>query len=376
MKKFYRNGTIISDRRIIEGQGILTEDGKILALTETPPADAEVIDLRGAYIAPGFIDLHCHGGDGAEFIDGTVDAIRKACALHAKGGTRVLYPTISATDYDTMFKALEALEAVQKDLPLEVPGVHLEGPYLSPEMCGAQDPGIVRMPDEKEYTALYERFGHLIARWDYAPENDPQNKFTNFLREKGIVASTAHSAAVYEDMLRALEGGNRLVTHLYSCTSTITRKDGFRQLGVIETAFLKEDILAEIIGDGCHLPAELLQMIYQIMGPERLCIITDAIRFGGCDPNAGDLNYNGKIPYVVEDGVAKLADRSAFAGSIATTQRLLQSCLKAGLPLEDVIYMMTATPAKAMTLANKGRIAPGYDAQFTVFDREYRVINL
>ncbi len=374
MKTFYQNGTIITHGRFIENQGILVENGKILEITHDAPQGAEIIDLEGAYIAPGFIDLHCHGGVGAVFIDGTEEAIRKACALHAKGGTRVLYPTISATDYDTMVKALEALEAVKKDLPLEVPGAHLEGPYLSPDMCGAQDPGIVRMPDEKEYTALYERFGNLIARWDYAPENDPQNKFLDFLRAKGVVASTAHSAAIFEDMLRALEGGNRLVTHLYSCTSTITRKDGFRQLGIIETAFLNDNIIAEIIGDGCHLPPALLQMIFKIMGPERLCIITDAIRFGGCDPHAGNPSYNGKIPYVVEDGVAKLADRTAFAGSIATTERLLQSCVNAGLPLADVVYMMTATPAKVMGLTHKGAIAPGYDACFTVFNKNLQVL--
>ena len=356
----------MTDGKVIEGQGVLVEDGKILALCESLPEDAEVVDLGGRYLLPGLIDLHCHGGDGFEFIDGTEESILGACQIHADHGTRVLYPTISATDYDTMVRSLEAIEACRDRMPLEIPGVHLEGPYLAPEMCGAQDTGVIRLPDPREYEALYERFGSLIARWSYAPERDADGKFLAFLKEKGITPATAHSSAEYSHMVEALEGGNRLVTHLYSCTSTITRHGGFRHLGVIESAFLLDDIYVETIADGCHLPPELLRMIVKIKGVDRVCLVTDAIRFGGL--TRGEVG--GNVPYLIEDGVAKLMDRSAFAGSIATADVLIARTVKAGFSLPDTVRMMTETPARLMGLSSKGRIAPGFDADFTVLDRD------
>ena len=368
--KFYHNGVIVTDGKEITNLGILVENGKIVDLLPTVPEGAEVIDLKGDYILSGLIDLHCHGGDGFEFIDGTEEAIFGACRLHAEHGTRVLYPTISATNYDTMVRALEALEACRERMPLEIPGVHLEGPYLAPEMCGAQDTNVIRLPDPKEYEALYERFGSLIARWSYAPERDADGRFLVFLREKGITPATAHSSAEYSHMTEALAGGNRLVTHLYSCTSTITRHGGFRHLGVIESAFLLDDIYVETIADGCHLPPELLRMIVKIKGVDRVCLVTDAIRFGGLT----DGEVGGNVPYVIEDGVAKLIDRSAFAGSIATADVLIARTVKAGFSLPDTVRMMTETPARLMGLVSKGRIAKGYDADFTVLDRELRAV--
>lgn len=371
MKTYIKNARIITDGEIVENLGLIVENGKIVSLESECPDDCREIDLSGKYLSPGFIELHCHGGNGYEFIDGTEEAVLDACKLHAEHGTKVLYPTISATDYDTMYRALETIERIKDDMPLYIPGVHLEGPYLSPEMCGAQNGDIIRMPDAEEYNKLYDRFDSLIKRWDYAPEKDRDGKFLTFLTDHGIVPATAHSAAQYDDVASALEGGNRLVTHLYSCTSTVVREGGFRKLGIIESVFLLDEMYAEVIGDGCHLPAELLRMIYKIKGAERLCLISDAIRYAGCD--GSNLKYDGEIPYVIEDGVAKLADRSAFAGSIATADRLVKKTVEAGIPLPKVIQMLTQTPAQVMGLEAKGRIALGYDADFTVLDEDLNV---
>ena len=376
MKQYLYNGKPVSDGAITEGQGVLVENGVIVAITDTCPADAEKIDLQGDYLTPTFIDLHCHGGADCEFVDATEEAAIKIAQLHADHGTGVLYPTVSASTYEVTYNTLEVLEKVKDRLPLCVPGAHLEGPYLSPAMCGAQDPGIVRKPNEEEYRRLYERFGDLIARWDYAPEEDDDGAFLDFLNEKGILPSTAHSAAQYKHLLPAFEKGNRLVTHLYSCTSTITRESGFRKLGVIETAFLLEDMYAEVIGDGCHLPPELMRMIYKIKGADRLCLITDAIRFAGLPSEDGSVWDVGNVTYLVEAGVAKLSDRSAFAGSIATTDILLQRTVKAGIPLADTVKMLTETPARVSGLTEYGRIAVGYRAAFNRLDAELNVTPL
>lgn len=366
MKLFIKAEAIVSHGSIWNGMGVVAQDGVILGIAESCPADAKAVEAEGKYLAPALIDLHCHGGGGYEFIDGTRESVLGALNVHANGGTGILYPTISAADYDTTYKALEALEAFGNEGAVLVPGVHLEGPYLSPEMCGAQDPGIVRKPDPEEYRALYERFGSLIARWDYAPEEDEGQSFVRFLKEKSIVSSTAHSAAQYKHLKPAMEWGNRLVTHLYSCTSTVVREGGFRKLGVIESAFLEEGMFVETIGDGCHLPPELLRMIFRIKGADRICLVTDAIRFAGLEKGA----FTGKIPYVIEDGVAKLADRSAFAGSIATVTQLVQKTVEAGIPLPHVITMLTSTPAQVMGLSDYGSIEKGKKARFTVLDEK------
>lgn len=372
-----QNARIVTDEQVLDHHLVVIENGKIqqvLPASEfSMSQEKKIIDLRGNFLSPGWIDLHCHGAGGVEFISGQKDEILAACRIHAHHGTRVLYPTISATDFETIWHALEALEEVRPQCPLEIPGVHLEGPYLSPDMCGAQDSQYITAPVEKDYQALLQRFGSLIARWTYAPERD-DGTLQDALNKNGVIGSMGHSAAEYTDVIRALEKGCRLVTHLYSCTSTITRHSGFRRLGIIETAYLMDEMYVEAIADGCHLPPELMRLIIKQKGTDRVCLITDAISFAGmenCDALHGG---TASMPYLVEDGVAKLMDRSAFAGSIATTDVLVKRTVSAGIEMPKVIRMMTQTPAQVMGLSGKGRIAHGYDAQFTIFDDQFHCL--
>lgn len=375
--KTLTNGRIITDGRILDGYDIITDGGKITAVVPHGTPQGETVDLNGRYISAGFIDLHCHGGGGAEFIDAEPEAFRTAAAVHAKHGTRILFPTVSATDFDTMVRVLECFRTVRKSCALEMPGVHLEGPYLALEMCGGQAPEIIRPIDPKEYNFILKNYGDLIARWSYAPEKDPDNTFAEALKAHGIVSATAHSSAEYEDICRALQADNRLITHLYSCTSTVTRRQGFRHLGIIESAFLLDELFVETIADGRHLPPELLKMIVKIKGAGRVAMITDALRPGGAGPEQEGKTYTDcPVPFIIEDGVAKLLDRSAFAGSIATTDTLMKTAVGAGITLTDAVKMLTETPAYIMHLAEKGRIAPGFDAQFTIFDDTLQIMDI
>jgi N-acetylglucosamine-6-phosphate deacetylase len=172
-------------------------------------------------------------------------------------------------------------------------------------------------------------------------------------------------------MEAAADRGCNLITHLYSCTSTIRREKGFRIAGVIEAAYLRDDISAEIIADGCHLPNELLRLVYKCKGADRLALVTDSMCAGGTDAE-GEFELSG-VPCIVEDGVAKLLDRSAFAGSVATTDRLVRTVVRAGIPLCDAIKMMTETPAKIMGLSNVGKLSVGYDADIVIFDEDINV---
>lgn len=373
--KILTNGKIVTEGKILEGYDVVIEDNKIVSVAKSGDVSGEKIDLGGNYIAPGFIEIHCHGGGGYEFIDATPEAFKKVCETHAAHGTRVIYPTISATDYDTMVRVLQTAREVKNSCALEIPGIHLEGPYFALEMCGGQAPGIVRDIDQEEYESLLEEYSDIIARWDYAPEKDKDNEFLKAVTSKGILAATAHSSAEYDDVARAFEGGNHLITHLYSCTSTITRHQGFRHLGIIESAYLLDDVYVEAICDGCHLPLPLLQLIIKQKGTDHVCLITDALRPGGIGEEGKEYT-DCPVPFVIEDGVAKLLDRSAFAGSIATSDILLKTAVKAGCSVADAVKMMTETPAAVMGLTTKGKIAAGYDAQFTVFNDKLDIVNI
>ena len=374
MVSVIRNARSVTDGKILDGHVIVLKDNVIDAVLPAEnfviPEGAEVKDLQGNFISAGWIDLHCHGAGGFEFIGGTDEAILTACQIHFDHGTQILYPTISATKHETSWQALEALEKVIDKCPMEIPGVHMEGPYLSKAMCGAQDTQYITKPIREDYLQLMDRFPKLIKRWTYAPEEDENGEFLKELVKRGITPSMGHTNADYQDVMDAFEGGCRLVTHLYSCTSSITRHSGFRHLGVTECAYLLDDMYVETIADGCHLPAPLMQMIVKCKKNDHICLITDAISFAGMENTDALQGGTQSIPYLIEDGVAKLMDRSAFAGSIATTDVLLKRTVAAGVEMPNVIRMMTENPAKAMGLDKKGRIAPGYDAQFCVFDKE------
>ena len=343
------------------------ENGKIFDVTEEELPYSEEYDMQGYYVSPGFIDIHTHGGGGHNFSD-TADEIIKAAEFHLKHGTTTIAPTISAAYFETMQRAVEETEKAMADTSFAgtILGAHLEGHYLTIAQAGAQGKGFITNPKAEDYLPLLQEHKNAISRWTYAPENDEGAAFAKALKEYGIVASAGHTDAIFDDMKLARENGCNLVTHLYSCTSTITRDHGFRRLGVIESAYLWDDMYVEIICDGKHLPPELIQLIYRIKGADHIALITDSLSLAGTDVKQGIMH---STEYIIEDGVCKLLDRSAFAGSIATADRLLQVAVQeAGISLTDAVKMMTAIPARIMGLENKGVLAPEADADFAVFD--------
>lgn len=367
------NGKLILPHGIATGYDLYFQNGKIIRITNEEHSCDRVVDAKGQYVSAGFIDIHVHGGDGCEFVDGDVASIEKAANIHAIHGTTTIFPTISAYDRAVTERALDGVRRAcgSDSLLPNIGGVHLEGPYFSPQQSGAQDTTYIRRPDPAEYEQLLEDHGDMIRRWSYAPELAGAMSFQNCLNRHGVVGAAGHTDARLEHMEEAYDHGCKLITHLYSCTSTIVRVGGFRQLGVIESAWLYDDLDVETIADGCHLPPKLLKMIYRLKGPEHMCLITDAIRFGGrtdCESQAGGTT---NVPYIIEDGVAKLADRSAFAGSIATADTLIRVCFhKAQIPLQDAVRMMTEVPARIMRLPTKGKLQEHFDADIVIFDED------
>ena len=236
---------------------------------------------------------------------------------------------------------------------------------------GAQAGACITCPIEEEYARIAREYHGTLSRWTYAPEHDEGARFAKCMREFGVITSAGHTNATYSDMKLALDAGCRLVTHLYSCTSTITRDHGFRRLGVIESAFLEDGIVAEIIADGKHLPPELLRMIYKIKGSDGLVAVTDSLSLAGTNVKVGRMS---QTDFIIEDGVCKLLDRSAFAGSIATSDVLLRVLTaEAGIPITEAIKLITVNPARVMGLSGKGSLSSGNDADMVVFDSNINV---
>lgn len=369
--KCIRSDRIIVGDRLFDGY-LCFDSHTITALCDTDPHAEQLYDMTGYYVSPGFIDIHTHGGGGNPF-EGSPHQIVDGCNFHLAHGTTSICPTISAAKIDSMARSVENIKAAMSDprLGSTVIGAHLEGPYLSRSQAGAQCPDFITPPLEQDYLPLMEKYRGVIARWSYAPENDEQLRFTRALAQHGIVASAAHTNATYQSLFPAMEQGCRLVTHLYSCTSTVTRDHGFRSLGVIETAYLEDGMDVEIICDGKHLPPELIRLVYKIKGADRTALVTDSLALTGTSLTCGVMQ---NTEFIIEDGVCKLTDRTAFAGSIATADRLVHVAVhEAGIPLTDAVKMMTATPARIMGLEKKGRLAPGMDADIVVFDDEINV---
>ena len=361
-----KNGKILVNGVFAETD-VYFADGRISAIGGGLNYDAQ-IDACGNYVTAGFVDLHCHGGGGCDFNDGTADAVRTSALTHLSHGTTSLFPTVTSADIPSTIRAIEAINEAADGLP-SLLGIHLEGPYLSPAQTGAQNGSALKAPKKEEYLTIL--YGYDIARWDYAPDVDTDFEFLEALLERGVVPSAAHTDATCAQMEEAARRGCRLITHMYSCTSTVRREKGFRIAGVLEAAYLTDEISAELIADGCHLPNELIRLAYKLKGADRLALVTDAMRAAGTD-TTGECEIGG-VRCVVEDGVAKLLDRSAFAGSIATADRLARTALSAGIPLEDTVKMMTETPASIMGLKNKGKIELGYDADLVIFDKDVNI---
>ncbi|MPR33283.1 N-acetylglucosamine-6-phosphate deacetylase [Salmonirosea aquatica] len=374
------NGTLLTPYRLIRNGTLVVVDGRIAEITEgnVEVPDAIEIDAQGRYVAPGFIDLHVHGGGGHDFMDGTEEAFLKIAETHARFGTSALVPTTLTSDQASLFRTLELYEATHKknENGAQFLGLHLEGPYFAMIQRGAQDPRYIRNPDPTEYREIIRRANGSVRRWSVAPELPGALEMGRYLRAQGIIASVAHTEAIHEDVVLAAENGYTLMTHLYSAMLGVTRRNAFRYAGAVESAFLLDDMDVEIITDGIHLPPPLLQLIYKIKGPDRTALITDAMRAASLPPGDSILGpLDNGLKVLVEDGVAKLPDRSSFAGSVATADRLVRTIVQqAGVPLLDAIKMMASTPARIMGVQDrKGSLTIGKDADLVLFDEDIRV---
>lgn len=372
------NGTLITPRAVLPGGAVLVSGGRIAWLGragEAPalPPHCQVLDAQGGFIAPGFVDIHLHGGGGADFMDATGDAIRTIAQAHAAGGTSAF---VGSTVTAPLGRLLEVMDAAAQvtNAPTggaELVGVHLEGPFLAPGQIGAHDPNYRCDPKDTPYYRLLER-GAGVRRLTLAPELPGATDLIRAAVRQGWHVSMGHSTATGHSVIQAMGAGCRHVTHLLCCTSAMRNERGYKQLGINEYALICDDLTAELISDGHHLSGEMAALVVRRKGAAHTCLVTDAMRAAGMPPGVYDL---GGISVLVEGGVAKLPDRSRFAGSVATMAQLVREMVHGGgLGLLEAVATASLTPARLVGLEqHKGSLDVGKDGDVVVLSPGLKV---
>jgi len=380
-----KNGKVISPFRE-RNCDIKIKNSLIVGVNPEINAEGDqIIDAEGCYVIPGLIDLHTHGAGGGSFINADKKDFETAGRMHLTHGVTTLLPTASAALDETLLNFIDGFDDFIKsnnnggdytqDLNLPYyPGLHLEGPYFADSQKGAQDERFIRKPVMSEYKRYIERHNN-ISRISFAPEVEGAMDLADYLREQGVISAVAHSDATMEDILESLEHGVELLTHFYSGMSMLVRKNAYRVPGIVEAGYLRDELMAEIISDGSHLPPQVLKLIYKILGPTRMCMISDSLHVAGLD--ISEYEENGR-KFRVEDHVAKLYDRSAFAGSVTLGNDLLKVMVNStNANLMEAVEMMSVNPAKILKMDDKlGRIATGYYADLVLLDMNLDVVKV
>ena len=368
MLKQIINAKILTPQGWLKDGSVLMRDGKILEVTncDLPVIGAELFDAKGMYVVPGGVEIHCLGGGGGDFMEGTEEAFRKAINTHMKHGTTSIFPTLSSSSVDMINRAAETCTRLMAEKGSPVLGLHLEGHYLNPAMAGGQMPEYIKNPDPKEYVPIVENWS-CIKRWDAAPELPGAMEFGKYISSNGILASVAHTQAEFNDIKCAWENGYTHATHFYNAMPGFHKRREYKYEGTVESIYLIDDMTVEVVADGIHVPATILRLVYKAKGVERACVITDALACACAEDAAA---FDPRV--IIEDGVCKLSDRSALAGSIATMDRLIQTLVnKAEIPLADAVRMASETPSKIMGVYDrKGSLSKGKDADILILDND------
>ena len=380
MRKAIINANIVLVDKIVQNGVCCYTDGVIDYIGNSVNGDVqEIIDAKGAYLLPGFIDIHCHGGLGLDFTDATMEDMIEISKFHLSHGTTTLVATTTTAPWSMLYNSLDTTARLfQEGKQLTIHGVHMEGPWFSPAQCGAQDTSSMVQPNPQSLKELVKKYP-FIERLSAAPELPMGLEFGKIGKELGLVMSAGHTDANFDEIVAAADNGYTLMTHLYSGMKLTERKNMYRIAGAVEGGLYDDRLYVELIADGKHLPTSLLKMVHKFKGTDKVCLITDATRGAGL-PDGTEF-YSRKDPshmeYYIEEGVAKLPDGTGFAGSVATTDRLLRVIHNdAGIDLVSASRMMSGVPAKIMGYADRGSIEISKRADFVLLSTDLNVITV
>lgn len=384
-------GTLVLPDRLLPGGAVLIRDGRIVAVdaeaavrAAIDPATTTIIDAGDGYVCPGFVDVHVHGGLGADFMDGTAEAYRTALIAHARHGTTSLTPTTTVARHDQIMTVLELTRrfmqpAADGDVLPRVLGAHFYGPYFRYEARGAHPGAAIRPPIEKEYGA-YLDFADAMASATVAPELPGAEEFARACVAKGVLLNTGHSWATFEQMRAAVGWGVRHIDHLYCAMSDKTRLREFQtypmQGGVLEATLFFDELTTEVIADGKHLSPDLLELALKFKGPDRLALVTDCNR--ALDMPEGRYMIgplDGGEPLLHRDGVGLMPDGKGLASSVRGMDHMIRTFqAQTGRPLWEVVRMASLTPARILGCDDRvGSLAVDKSGDAVIFDRDLNI---
>ena len=364
---------LITPFRVAHDHTLVIQDGKIVRMgltseLEVPP-DARTEDVSGLTVAPGFVDLHVHGGAGHDFTDPDGDSLDAICAYHASHGTTSLLATLALTERGEFLRRIERLsEAYYAGTGRGVlKGIHLEGPFVSPEISGALNPEFIWPASMDNWRELERVAGGVLKLMTIAPELPGALEVMRTAARRGVALAIAHSKAPYERIEEAIDNGLTQVTHIFNAMDPMHH----RKPGVIVAAFLCNELKVHLIADGHHVHPAVMRLLLKIKGPSGIALITDAVRASGMPD--GEYEFTGR-KITVHEGTVRLPD-GRLAGSTLTMEQAVRVMVEqAGAPLTDAIRMASLSGARVLGLDHdKGVVAVGKDADLVVLDDAYRV---
>lgn len=379
------NGRLVLSDRVVENGMVILQEGRILKVGKTPsrlPKGATPIDAKGGYIAPGFVDIHVHGGAGADFMDGTPESFRTSIRCHAKHGTTTLFPTTTTGTPAQIEAMLSAAAAVRKEwtptMGARISGIHLYGPFFAPDKVGCHRQDGRRDPTAAEYDRYFAT--QLIRVATCAAELPGAEAFYKTARKHRCFITCGHSNSTWGEMARAFKAGMRHVDHFWCAMSSVvslrSRCGTPMQASMEQFVLANADMSTEVIADGCHLSPELLRFAWQMKGPERLCLVTDSSR--ALDMPKGEYRFGNESDgeWFLHDGqVGRTLDGTSLASSTVGMDHMVRTMAKATqAPVHEVIRMASLTPAERTGIALEcGSLEPGKRADVLVLDARLKV---
>lgn len=356
------NAHIISPGLDREGASVFIENGKITEIANHTSGD---LDLGGKILLPGFIDIHSHGADGADVCDASSEGLEHIAQTKLKEGVTTWLPTTLTQPQERLIEIVRTVENWADSAPLNIPGIHLEGPFINREQAGAQNPEFVRPPDLNELRELHEIFPALIL--SLAPEIPGALNLIREASAMGITPSAAHTKADYATVMEAAGYGLRHLTHFGNAMTGLHH----REIGVVGAGLLDDSLHLELIADGIHLAPEMLELVFARVPRENLMLITDSVS-ASWQPD-GETTLGG-LEVVIEDGIARLKSNGALAGSTLRYNRGLKLIHEiTGEPLSEIVATTSWNQATSLGLPNVGKIEPGYHADLVILDDDFEV---
>lgn len=367
------NGTVITPFRLLKDKEIFIEKEKINSIEDRKNIDSstdiDIIDAAGGFIVPGFIDIHVHGGGGADAMDGNYGALKEIAKVHSKSGTTAFLPTTMTMSKEEILRSLESIsEAYRKGTgTAEILGIHLEGPFINPSKKGAQKEEHIVEPSVKEFLEFDKASGNLIRIVTIAPEMPGAIELIRWLHENNIITSAGHSDATYDQVREGVKNGLTHITHIFNAM----RGFNHREPGIVGAALSSQELMIEMIADGVHLHPVTMNMILKVKEHDKIILITDAMSAAGKPEGIYSL---GGQEVMVSGNSARLKD-GTLAGSILTLDKAITNMLDiTGISLIEAIKMVTVNPAKCLGIENKkGSLEPGKDADIVILDEKLEV---